>query len=337
MAEDWIDPLGVTAMATATSGTADLIGKNAQAVQATMDGVADLCPGEPRIQARANSIAGNLSEIAGWAQQVANHFVSGQESLQQILTRGYWLPNLPWDKHATAAQNVRKMLTSDEFAAMPIGLSTELAKRYRVLTYPGDGASVPDIPRMDLEPVDDVIGSTDVVKLPSGLLVPAGSSADPYMKIPEDIATTGWKNDGLLTGDPEMGEPPAWAKYGGKGLFVAGAGLALHGSWADQWDADKVQHPDWSTGHRVADAAYNTVTVGGGTVAGAWAGAEAGGELGATIGSFVGPEGTVIGGVVGGLVGGFVGSKVGKAVGSTVKHVASDIGHAAKKVWDSIF
>ncbi len=338
MGENFIDPLGVTAMATATLGVAKLLGDDAQALQATLDGVSSLVPGEPRIEAKAVAVAGNLSQVAGWAQQIADHFVRSQESLGQIKNLGYWLPDLPWDTHATASQNVQKLLTSDEFAAAPIGLATELLKRYRVLTYPGEGTPIPDIPLTELMPVDDVYKGIGYVKLPSGLEVPVGSSADPYTKVPDDIPVPDWLKDGMLGGDPESGGAPGWANVAGKGLFAVGGGLTLYGDFAGQWDDDQVEHPGWSTTHRVVSATTNTVVVGGSTVAGAYGGAELGAEGGAAVGTLICPGvGTVVGGVVGGVGGAFVGSKVGKAVGSGIKSVGSSIGSGAKKVWDSVF
>lgn len=345
MGVDAIDPVGVSAMSAATVLTADKLAHEGLALQQVLDRCGALVPGEPRVQARIRAVSGNLAQTAGWAQKVAEHFVGQQESLGRIVSLGYWLPKAPWDPHKTLEQNVQTLVTSDEFGAAPIALSTELLKRYRVLSYPGEGASIPEIPRIDREPVDDVWKGTGYVKLPSGVEVPAGSSADPYSKTPSDIETPRWRRFRMLTSDPEAGVPPAWASAAGKGLFVAGAGLTLYGSYTEQWNRDQVEHPDWSTGHRVASAATNAAVDGGWTVGGAWAGAEVGGEggaeAGAFIGSFVGPEGTVVGGVVGGLVGAvggaFVGSKVGHAVGSTLKKAGSAIGHEAKKIWDSIF
>lgn len=337
MAKDEIDPIGVVAMSAATAVEAEQLASKGSTLQGVLDDCADLVPGEPRITGRIHAIAGNLAHSAGWARQVAQHFVQGQASLGQILTLGYWLPHAPWDTHKGVDENLKNLVQSDEFGAVPLGLAAELLNRYRVLTYPGEGTPIPEIPLVKNLPVDDVVTGIDVVRAPSGFLIPVGSSADPNMKIPGDIATPGWEKDRLLVTDPEAPGKLAWADAAGKGLFVVGAGLTLYGSWDEQWERDQVLHPDWSSGHRVASAATNTAVVGGSTVAGAWVGAETGAEVGATIGTFVGPEGTIVGGIVGGLVGGFVGSKAGHAVGTALKDAGSGIAHGASHVWHSVF
>jgi hypothetical protein len=337
VAKDEIDPIGVVAMSAATAVEAEQLAGKGKTLQAVLDDCADLVPGEPRITGRINAIAGNLAHTAGWARQVAQTFVRDEASLGKILSLGYWLPHVPWDTHQGVDANPKKLVTSDEFGAVPLGTAAELFNRYRVLTYPGEGAPIPEIPLVENLPVDDVVKDIKLVRTPSGVLVPVGSSADPNMKIPGDIETPGWEKDRLLVVDPEAGGKLAWADAAGKGLFVVGAGLTLYGSWDEQWERDKVLHPDWSEGHRVASAATNTAVVGGSTVAGAWAGAETGAELGATLGSFVGPEGTIVGGIVGGVVGGFVGSKAGHAVGTALKDAGSSIAHGASHVWHSVF
>jgi hypothetical protein len=345
VAKDEIDPIGVVAMSAATAVEAEQLSAKGSALQGVLDDCADLVPGEPRVTGRINAIAGNLSHTAGWARQVAQHFVQGQASLGQILSLGYWLPNAPWDTRKGVDENLKNLVQSDEFGAVPLGVAAELLNRYRVLTYPGTGAAIPDIPLVENLPVDDVVHDIKVVRTPNGFLVPVGSSGDPNMKIPGDIATPGWENDRLLVVDPKAGGKLAWADAAGTGLFVVGAGLTLWGSYDEQWDRDRVLHPDWSTGHRIVSAAANTAVVGGASVAGAWAGAEAGAEggaeVGAVVGTFVGPEGTIVGGVAGGIVGGvaggFVGSKAGHAVGTALKDAGGGIAHGATKVWHSIF
>lgn len=337
MAKDTIDPIGVVAMSAAMAVEAEQLSSKGSALQGILDDCADLVPGEPRVTGRINAIAGNLAHTAGWARQIAQQFVRDEASLGKILSLGYWLPHVHWDPHKGVDENLKKLVQSDEFGAIPLGTAAELFNRYRVLTYPGTGAAIPDIPLVETLPVDDVVKDIKVVRTPTGLLVPVGSSGDPNMKVPGDIETPGWEKDGLLVTDPDAPGKLAWADAAGKGLFVVGAGLTLYGSWDEQWERDKVLHPDWSTGDRVASAATNTVVVGGSTVAGAWAGAETGAEAGAVIGSFVGPEGTIVGGVVGGVVGGFVGSKAGHAVGTALKDAGSGVAHGATKVWHSIF
>lgn len=264
--------------------------------------------------------------------------------LDILLTWKYWLPdpsNLAWKSDKGLLNNLMSILSSDEFGAVPMGLAAELLNRYRitnviVATNPEASAA--------LKAIVPVLTDPDpYTKLPSGLFVPKGGSADPTVaELAEMAGKKGFSTPGkpFLVGDPEGKLPtalPKWASTTSKFLGVAGVGLTMYGTGAETWNADNKEHPEWSTTHKVVDTTQKTIVVGGSSAAGAWVGAEQGAQYGAILGSFIGPEGTVVGGIVGGVVGGFVGSKAGHAVGEAIEDVGSAVSSGVSHAWHSVF
>jgi hypothetical protein len=237
-----------------------------------------------------------------------------------------------------------KQVTSGEEGSLYYGSAGYLFSKYgighRLLLPPSAQTPWPIVPRMDdLPPGEEItVQGEHYVPSDSGILVPAGTpGVDPRVPVPGDDLGAGWKTgvDAGLRFDPV--NVPTWAKYGSKGLFVAGAGLTLYGTWESSWQDDEALHPNWSEPERITDVAQKTVVEGGSTVAGAWAGAEVGAEGGAALGAMIGSAvpilGTAAGGVVGGLVGGIVGGFVGGQVGSAVGHGLEDAGSA---IWHGL-
>jgi hypothetical protein len=248
--------------------------------------------------------------------------------LQDLAKLGYWLPDfskLGWDGSKSVGGNIDKTARSDEFGAFVLGTAGALLDRYRKwqLAVPKPGT-----PPLVLPPADDVVRGTQLIRRPSGLLVPQGSSADPNVaRLAEQSRGPGWQQPGRSLSPEGFGRPPTWARYGSKGLFVAGTALTLYDVGMSQWEHDKQYHPEWSTGQRVASTGYSVATEGGGAVAGGIVGA----SWGASIGTAIFPgAGTIVGGILGGAIGSFAGSKIGKAVGTGIKE-------GAKKVWHSLF
>jgi hypothetical protein len=229
-----------------------------------------------------------------------------------------------------------------------MGLAEGIANRYRDsdLLLP-----ITEQAHTTLEDLSGPLADDDpFTPLASGLLVPKGSTVDPMTQRVGSLgADDGFNTPGtpfLVPGEDDLeAAAPNLAKAAGRTLGVAGAGLTLYSTGADQWQYDDIHHPGWSTTEKVADTAQTTVVVGGSTVGGALAGAEVGAEggaaLGATVGSAVPVLGTAAGGVVGGLVGGVAGGIVGGGVGKDVGHGLEDTGHfvthEASHLWHDVF
>lgn len=333
-----IEPDGVLAMQAATLASAMNLAANASTIQAVLDGVDDLVPGAPKAKAKSAPVTKDLAELAGWAKAIALKFVDDERPLQQLRTAGYWLPDLTklgWDGSKSATENLETTARSDEFGAFELGLAQSLLERYRSwkLVVPK-----PDAPTLRLPVPDAVVKDTKLIRLPSGFFVPQGGSADPTVPRLAEVS----RGPNFFQPDTKNivldgpGRPPTWARYGGRGLFVAGTALTLYDAGMSQWEQDQKYHPEWDTPKRVASAGYNVATEGGGAVAGGIAGA----ELGATVGSFIPIPviGTVGGALVGGAIGAFVGSRAGKAGGVWVREkMAAPIADGAKKAWKSLF
>ncbi|MDT0164107.1 hypothetical protein Q9R32_00885 [Actinotalea sp. AC32] len=335
-----IDPDGVLAMSAATLLVSASLDEAATDLQREIDDVAHLVTGAPFVRNQVRARAGDLAELAGWARELVLRFVDHERPISELLTAGYWLPDfskLGWDRSQSAGDNVDRTARSDEFGAFVLGTSGALLERYRrfSLAVPRPGATLPSL---DLPAPDDVVRGTPVVRRPSGLLVIQGSAADPHVGRLAGAADSPAfypRDRPTFVTDPDLGRPPTWARTGGRALGVLGSGLTLYDSYMSQWEHDAKYHPEWGTGERVASAAYNTVTEGGGAVAGGIVGA----QIGATVGSFVPIPvvGTVGGALIGGAVGSFVGSKVGKATGRLLEEAVSEVGDTVKDAWNSLF
>lgn len=204
------------------------------------------------------------------------------------------------------------------------GVAAELLQRYRTFIVPTPGATLPVIPRLDAIIPDEIINGVGYTRMPSGLLVPVGSTLPPpptTMAVPD-----GWKSKPFLTPTPNAVTPPGWVRTGGKVLGIAGAGLTVWGQYSDQYNADLQAHPEWDEGQRTASATENAVIVGGASAAGGAGGAWAGAAAGAAIGSIFPGPGTLIGGIVGGVIGGVAGGWGG-----------GEVGKGIKDVWDGLF
>lgn len=347
MAEVEIDPDGVLAMSAAALSAAGGIAQVATEVKAQVDKCSDEVPGAPQVVSRTQTESEALATAAGFARDKALHYIDHEQPVRDLLTAGYWLPdfaNLGYDPKQTVSENLERIARSDEFGAGVLGTAQGLLERYRNYKVFVPRTDVPvgrapaALARFEelATHADDTVGGTALVRRASGLLVPQGGSGDPRIAKLSALAEEGFHKPGPgLVTDTKYLRPPGWAKVGGKALGVAGAGLTLYDSYMSQWDEDSEYHPDWSTGHKVADASYNMATEGGGAVAGGIVGA----ELGATVGSFVPIPvvGTVGGALIGGAIGAFAGSKLGKATGDLVKEGASKVADGAKHVWHSVF
>lgn len=124
---------------------------------------------------------------------------------------------------------------------------------------------------------------------------------------------------------------PAWA---GRGLFVLDAGVTAWDHGSEQYNADRVEHPDWTPGQRALSVTENAAIVGGASLTagagGAWAGAKAGAVVGGVAGSWFPVVGTPAGAVAGGIVGGIAGGIIGSGVGEKIRKKAKDL-------WDSFW
>jgi hypothetical protein len=241
-----------------------------------------------------------------------------------------WLPqskNLVWDPAKGWVDNTVEISTSDEVGAGAFGLSAEMINRYGrgwSVEIPTGSAPVPEYPRGDaLGPTDDLWRGQELVRRPSGLLVPQGmpgvDPAVPAIPAADDVRLPGWGNQSGFSETPI--NPPAWARGAGTALGVAGTALTIGGAGYGQWQQDAALHPGMSTETRIARVATTAVVEGGSAAAGGWGGAWAGAEVGAAVGSFAGPVGTVVGGVAGGVIGGFAGSKAGAYLGCEARNV----------------
>jgi hypothetical protein len=196
--------------------------------------------------------------------------------------------------------------------------------------------------RMNQLPVDAVHQGTSYTRTPSGILAPSHSYA--VASNPQPVATR--YSHTTLDLDPSSTptRPPAWAKWGGRGLAGVGAAVTMWDATSSRWRQDMVEHPDWGTSERVTSAATDAVVVGGASLAGAAAGAKAGAMVGTMIG---GPVGLAVGVVVGaglGALGGYIGKEFGEeirgAFDGAADAMAEGVGDAVDKageVWDSLW
>jgi hypothetical protein len=269
-----------------------------------------------------------------------------QQATESNALAPYWEPsNLFLPRWSNLIPNSESRITSNEEGALYYGSAGYLFAHYgighRIMLPESPETPWPVVPRTEDLPTPEIQKfGQGWVDNTHGILVPAGSQFDPNAKLPPDELGAGWKT-GVGAGlRPEPVNVPEWADYGSKGLFVVGAGLTLYGAWDQAWENDQALHPNWSTSERIADAAGQTVVIGGSSVAGGWAGAELGAEGGIEIGGLIGSifpgPGTVIGGVVGGLIGGiaggFVGSQLGQAVGEGLWDAGKSVGHGLEDV-----
>ena len=209
-----IDPDAVIAMSAATAAASATLGADAGAVQREIDAVDHLVGGAPAVRRQAATIAGDLMELSGWARGIALRYVDDEKPLRELMTLGFWLPDLSklgWDTTKSAGENVDKTLRSDEFGAFPLGLSQSILQRYRnfALAVPRPG-SVP----LQLPAPDDVVRGTPLIRRPSGLLVPQGSTGDPHVpRLAAAADGPGFYRAGhpALVTDTSLGRPPTWA------------------------------------------------------------------------------------------------------------------------------
>jgi len=325
-----IDPDKVIEMGKATLKASIEIEAMGRSARGIIDGVSGIVGGAPDALGRTKKVAGDLAEQAGVAHRKAVQYVDDVKALEEIGTWQFWLPNFG---NFTDPDKV-KVVTSDEFGGTVLGISGYLLSKYGKgadLHVPGPNSTIPVIPRLDrMPPANGQVnfGGKAWVPTSSGLLVPAGSSADPRFPPLSSNVADDWKVTHPGRGiRPNPINPPRWAVTGSKALGWIGSGLTVVGAGYNQWTQDAKYHPEMSGGERFARAAGNAAVEGvpsaAGAMAGAWAGAKAGALAGAAIGSFFPGPGTAIGGVVGGLVGGFVGGfaggKVGSAIGRGIK------------------
>lgn len=330
MPERVIDADKVIAMGKATVKAAVDIEAKAKAARAIIDEVAHLVSGAPDVYPRARKAAGLMAESAGEAHKKAVAFIDDSKALEELSTWDFWLPK-PGN---LADPDKVKAVTSDEFGATPLGVSGYLMAKYgrgAKLLVPGKDSLMPVVPRADnlaSLPGSFKVNGKEFVVRPSGLAVPAGSSADPRITPPVETVSKTWKEkfSGRGVRDTPI-NPPRWASTGAKTLGWVGAGLTVYGAGYNQWQQDLKYHPEMNEAERYARAAGNAALEGGFSAAGAWSGAVAGAKggalVGAAIGSFFPGPGTaigaVVGGLAGGLAGGFAGGKVGAAAGRWIK------------------
>ncbi len=144
-------------------------------------------------------------------------------------------------------------------------------------------------------------------RTPGGLVLPDAPgriqvppAPDGYAPRPSSVLEPEWRT-------PQLMAPPAWMKWGGRGLSVAGAGVGYWSAYSEEYNEDLLDHPEWSEGERRGSAVTSSAVVGTAAVAGGAGGAWAGAAAGAAIGSVFPGPGTVIGGIVGGIIGGAAG------------------------------
>ncbi|MFI6320580.1 hypothetical protein ACIBG8_23800 [Nonomuraea sp. NPDC050556] len=331
MGDRVIDPEKVLDMGKAAAKAAIDVDAKGRAAKGIIDDVIHLVGDAPDAQGRTQKVAGPLAEQGGEAVRKSIKYVDDVKAIDELKTMEYWLPNLA---NFTDPDKI-KVVTSDEFGGAVIGVAAYLMEKFDkggTLNLPRPGAPIPTIPRLDRMP--PAPGQVTVqgrawVPTSSGLLVPQGTvGLDPRFPPMATNLPDNWR-----TIHPGRGitvtpiNPPKWAVVGSKTLGWAGAGLTVAGAGYNQWQQDKVFHPEMGNGERFARAAGNAAVEGGpsaaGAMAGAWAGAKGGAIVGAAIGSFFPGPGTAIGGVVGGLVGGiaggFAGGKAGAAIGRGIK------------------
>lgn len=145
----------------------------------------------------------------------------------------------------------------------------------------------------------------------------------------------------------DVGEPPRWARIGGAALGVFDAGMTAWSAGTDEWNDDRIEHPEYSDQDRWLSAGKSAglrtagATVGG--TVGASVGTAAGAALFGTLGSVVPVAGTAagiaVGGFLGGVVGGFVGGTVGEGIGGFVDNLTDgeSVGDAVSEAWDDLW
>ncbi|MBF4993838.1 hypothetical protein ITX31_06900 [Arthrobacter gandavensis] len=186
--------------------------------------------------------------------------------------------------------------------------------------------------RLENIPYEVVDGGVRYTRSPSGILIPVERSVD-LTRVP-------FPDDGFARPGPELrlnaeaATPPAWARWGGRGLFVLDAGITAWDQGSEQFNSDLIEHPDWTASQRALSVTENVAIVGGASLAagagGAWAGAKGGAVVGGVVGSWIPVVGTAAGAVAGGIVGGIAGGIIGSGVGEK-------IGKKAKDLWDSFW
>ncbi|KZC95849.1 MULTISPECIES: hypothetical protein [Clavibacter] len=127
-------------------------------------------------------------------------------------------------------------------------------------------------------------------------------------------------------GDEALGRRVAEVGAAGEGIArgLGAAGVLVSGAaaFANTYDHDEAEHPDWNPTERATHATTHAAVVAVGGVAGSIVGGEigtvAGEGLGAVVGSAVFPPlGTVVGAEIGGFLGGLAGGYIGDKIGST--------------------
>lgn len=208
-----------------------------------------------------------------------------------------------------------------------IGLAAGLMDRYRgKLVIPGGSAVIPaeliNPSAIDADwPREFTNGKWYSINPNTGFRAPVGSWG--YQPLsPAAQKPPGWRERLVFSANPQFGAPPAWARWGSRGLGVAGAGLSYWGAYADSYNENLTAHPDWEESQRQERAAQDSAIVGTATVAGSLFGAAA---VGAAIGSVVPGPGTAVGflvglgaAIVGGIVGGWAGNEAGQEISDAV-------------------
>ncbi|WP_205881367.1 hypothetical protein [Leucobacter viscericola] len=209
-----------------------------------------------------------------------------------------------------------------------IGTSVELMVRYRTgLIVPGENAE-----RLaKLFEAQDKFWPKELVKgkiysvSPSGLLIPEGSLPAPPVPPGKLDHPKGWSTQKWLTPSSTIGTPPQWAKWGGRGLGVAGTGITLWSTYSSSYNSTLTKYPTWDESQRQQRALEDTAFVGGHSALGAAGGAWAGASIGAAIGSIFPGPGTLIGGIIGGVIGGIAGGMAGNnAAQATADYVRGE-------------
>lgn len=332
MAKREIDPDKVIEMGKATLRAAIDVEAKGRDIDAVIQDVAHLVGGAPAAKAVTHKVAGLLAEQAGEAHRKAIAYVDDAKALDELTTWDFWLP-----QPANLIDSDRvKAATSDEFGAGVLGVAAYLMSKYDkggTLLVPRSGTNLPaNLHREDIAVRGKVerINGKLYVYTPGGLLVEAGSSGDPAVRLalsPAKTANIGAGSKKIHPGrglKPEPVNPSKVLQTTGKALGWVGAGLTVYGAGYNQWQQDAKYHPDMGTGERVARAAGNAIMEGGAAAGFGYGGAVLGAKAGAVVGSFIAPGvgtaiGAVAGGLVGGFVGGFAGSKAGSALGRFVK------------------
>jgi hypothetical protein len=176
-----IDPDKVIEMGKATVQASTEIEAMGRSARMIIDGVSHLVGGAPDVFGRALKVAGDLAERAGEAHRRAVKYVDDTKVLEEIGTWQFWVPNFG---NFTDPDKI-KVVTSDEFGGTVLGISGYLMSKYgkgATLYTPGANSVIPVIPRLDRMPPANgqiTFGGKAWVPTSSGLLVPAGSGADP--------------------------------------------------------------------------------------------------------------------------------------------------------------